>query len=165
MPSGFSRRKKIDAGDGHQHLADDVVILLLGVTGCGKSTFINDIIGCLNAKVTDAFEPVGGLVTSYLACLPKETQYRQHENSCLILVDTPGFDASERQDNDILIQIKQWIIRKYGKSKKFSGIVYLHDISENRMRHCSVLNLTHLGNLWGESRIEAGHGDYALGQG
>ncbi|KAG6914646.1 hypothetical protein DXG01_016120 [Tephrocybe rancida] len=106
----------------------DVVIPILGRTGAGKSSFINTLLGGAN-----------------IACvghtLESQTQQIQHiklphphqPGRRLIILDTPGFDHSTVNDQEILRRIAVWLAQSYNAHMKLAGIIYLHDISQEAM--------------------------------
>ncbi|KAG6915204.1 hypothetical protein DXG01_012701, partial [Tephrocybe rancida] len=48
----------------------------------------------------------------------------------LIILDTPGFDHSTVNDQEILRRIAVWLAQSYNAHMKLAGIIYLHDISQ-----------------------------------
>ncbi|KAF9038193.1 hypothetical protein BJ165DRAFT_1408105 [Panaeolus papilionaceus] len=52
--------------------------------------------------------------------------------SRLVLVDTPGFEDADRSNSSILEEISKYLQSMYQKKHFFSGIVFLHPISEVR---------------------------------
>jgi len=50
-----------------------------------------------------------------------------------VLVDTPGFDDSDRTDRDILKTLTSWLESSYRAGSKLTGILYLHRISDTSM--------------------------------
>ncbi|KAF5322728.1 hypothetical protein D9619_000410 [Psilocybe cf. subviscida] len=101
------------------------MILILGETGVGKSTFIN------------AAEPIGKMAVvghSLESCTTEPEGYLIEDNKRrVVLVDTPGFDDSniEREDDDILRVIITWLqdALRRDENAKLAGIIYLHDIT------------------------------------
>ena len=71
----------------------------------------------------------------------------------MLLIDTPGFDDTDRSDVDILANIAEWVQRASYLRKHLSGIIYLHRISDMRMEGSSVKNLRMFRELCGEKNF------------
>ncbi|KAI9686052.1 MAG: hypothetical protein M1822_004035 [Bathelium mastoideum] len=123
--------------------SDDVYIAIMGVTGAGKSTFISH---CTQEDVA-----IGHGAAS---CTQDVTVYPcQYTSSCTIwLVDTPGFDDTNRTDTEVLREIASWLAITYKQNIKLRGIVYLHDINE-KMRGSAKRNLYMFQKLCGSNAL------------
>lgn len=66
------------------------------------------------------------------------------------LIDTPGFDDSNRKDTEVLRDIAGWMGVTYDKGIRLSGIIYLHNISHTRMAGSAMRNLFMFQKLMGE---------------
>lgn len=69
------------------------------------------------------------------------------------LIDTPGFDDTNRSDTDILKDIAFFLSTIYTKKVKLAGIIYLHRITDVRMTGSSYKNLQMLEKLCGDSAL------------
>lgn len=70
----------------------------------------------------------------------------------VFLIDTPGFNDTNRSDADILLAISFFLVRLYQARVKLGGIVLLHDIrSELRMTGSARTQLEVVKALCGES--------------
>lgn len=49
------------------------------------------------------------------------------------IVDTPGFDDSNRSDSEILEEIVKFLLKQYKLGIRLKGIVYMHRITDNKM--------------------------------
>ncbi|KAL4242503.1 P-loop containing nucleoside triphosphate hydrolase [Abortiporus biennis] len=100
---------------------DDIVIAVMGVTGTGKSTFINLVSG-------------GNLATEagLISCTNQVTCSRTFEigGKNVTLVDTPGFDDSTLSDTDVLKMIALHLSMIYEQGFKLSGLIYMHCITD-----------------------------------
>lgn len=57
------------------------------------------------------------------------------------MIDTPGFDDTERSDTEILTQISRLLALQYEIGMKLKGIIFLHRISDVRMQGTSMKTL------------------------
>jgi hypothetical protein len=57
-----------------------------------------------------------------------------------ILVDTPGFDDTNRNDSEIIEQILGWIKTSLLEGTRLNGVIYLHRISDPRMGGTALRN-------------------------
>ncbi|KAH6905902.1 hypothetical protein BKA70DRAFT_1291452 [Coprinopsis sp. MPI-PUGE-AT-0042] len=130
-------------------LPTDIIILVMGSTGVGKSTFIHDYTKDDLVSVGHELESCTHEVTSYHAPMP--TSYAKLWNRRLILVDTPGFDDSRGNDVDILQKVSGWLVQAYKQELPVAGIVYITDITQKRMNGTAKLNLSMFTKLCGES--------------
>lgn len=71
----------------------------------------------------------------------------------MILVDTPGFNDTNRSDTDILTALVEWMKDSY-KERQLSGIIYLHPISDVRMTGSSLQNIRMFRKLCGDDNLE-----------
>jgi hypothetical protein len=71
-----------------------------------------------------------------------------------MLVDTPGFNDTFRDDGEILEEITNWLATTYKQGKKITGVIYLHPINQPRMEGSSLLNLTVMQKLCGSETFE-----------
>ena len=115
------------------------MILVMGVTGSGKSHFVNTLVGQSvveewkgidSRKITDygriaLTSPGTKSCTMVLASL--------NDRDSIAIVDTPGFDDSHRGDDEILDEIAQYLILQHQLGLRLKGIVYLHPITQTRM--------------------------------
>ncbi|KAI6095453.1 P-loop containing nucleoside triphosphate hydrolase protein [Pisolithus sp. B1] len=117
----------------------------MGPTGAGKSSFI--------AHVTkQAGKGVGHDLTSCTSEI-KATEC-DVEGFSIVLVDTPGFDDTNKSDLDILKMISDWLNTEYRTSPPIlSAILYFHRISDNRMAGTPLKNLRVFEKLCGKDAM------------
>lgn len=72
------------------------------------------------------------------------------ENLRVTLIDTPGFDDTTRTDTDVLRGIAGWLGVSYKASKRLSGLIYLHRISDPIMQGSAKRNLFMFQKLCGQ---------------
>ena len=72
----------------------------------------------------------------------------------VILVDTPGFNDTERSDTEILYSLAEWMKDSYDEKMLLSGIIYLHSISDARMTNSSLQNLRMFRKLCGDDNLK-----------
>ncbi|KAF8064975.1 hypothetical protein FPV67DRAFT_1782010 [Lyophyllum atratum] len=122
-----------------------VVILVLGDTGVGKSTFINTVAGQPIAEVSHRLTSSEPVAKHFII------QHPQRSTRSFILVEAPGFDNYSESDDEILKRIIDWLKASCDQDASFGGIVYLHDITKNRNTQSMV---TGTFTLMGLSRPE-----------
>jgi len=71
------------------------------------------------------------------------------------LIDTPGFDDTNRRDTDILRAIADWLNRYYQNKIHLAGIVYLHRIIDTRVGGTSLKNLRMFKKLCGPEGLSS----------
>ncbi|KAF8064983.1 P-loop containing nucleoside triphosphate hydrolase protein [Lyophyllum atratum] len=128
----------------------DIVILVMGEIGAGKSTFINSLLG--NARME-----VGHRLTSCTSRLQfsvvesVESPHPALKGYRVIIVDTPGFSDTYEGDAEILRRIVAWL--KESKAV-LGGVIYLHDISCTRASLGTARrNLEMFKHLCGEAAL------------
>ncbi|KJZ69822.1 hypothetical protein HIM_10775 [Hirsutella minnesotensis 3608] len=148
--------------DGEDFTNDMSMIMVVGVTGSGKSYFINQLAG---AQVVEE----GGNLGSrrlyhpspksndliYLICALEETQKCEMipvvvGGSKLVLIDTPGFDDTKRSDAEILGEIARVLAAQYSLGFELKGIVYLHRITDIRYTGSNVKTFEIFKRICGE---------------
>ncbi|KAL6821263.1 P-loop containing nucleoside triphosphate hydrolase protein [Trichoderma camerunense] len=108
---------------------DSVAIVVMGGTGAGKSTFVS--------LLTDEQVEIGHDLKSCTA----ETIH---------IIDTPGFDDTNRPDSEILQEIALFLAALYVKNVRLTGFIYLHRIADTRISGSSLKNLNIFQKLCGE---------------
>lgn len=73
------------------------------------------------------------------------------------LVDTPGFDDSNRSDVSILGDVAKWLGEKYKQKILLNGVVYLHRITDIRMPISSLRSIRALRNVCGADVLSNVH--------
>jgi len=66
------------------------------------------------------------------------------------LIDTPGFDDTNRSDTDVLKDVAFFLAQAYKTTVQLSGIIYLHRITDDRMSGSGLRNLKMFKKLCGE---------------
>ncbi|PON28999.1 hypothetical protein TGAM01_v202107 [Trichoderma gamsii] len=124
---------------------DAVVIALMGGTGAGKSTFIS--------LLTDEDVGIGHNLQS---CTTEVGVYNFNykDRHTVYLLDTPGFDDTNRPDSEILQEIAFYLAALYAQKVTLAGIIYLHRITDTRVSGSSLRNLRILQNLCGADAFD-----------
>ncbi|KAF6749529.1 P-loop containing nucleoside triphosphate hydrolase protein [Ephemerocybe angulata] len=128
----------------------------MGATGAGKSYFINTllretgneevaIVGRELASCTVDIQPVRikGLTS----------KYEPLENGDVIIVDTPGFDDTQASDFEILKRIADWLKTSCQEGARLVGVIYMHDISQDRFSGTARKNLEMFNHLCGDAAL------------
>ena len=143
---------------------DDVVIAVMGVTGSGKTTFVN-YFADVELEIGHGLEPckynsensfdldfcvlrmlLGTQIVQVVPCTLENGQ-------SMWLVDTPGFDDTYRTDAEILREIANWLNTAYKMQIKLTGIIYLHRILDVRVGGAGVKNLRMFKRLCGDNGL------------
>ncbi|KAG6824947.1 hypothetical protein H0H92_005338 [Tricholoma furcatifolium] len=147
---GMKWRK--DIRDGDLFLRDprhtDLIIVLMGPTGSGKSTFINTLLGKEVAIVGHGLESETPQVQHYTLSHP------DYPNNRILILDTPGFDDTFVDDKEILRRIAVWLAQSYAADMKIAGIIYLHDITRKRWQGSMARNFEAFKLLIGSDSAE-----------
>ncbi|KZP32060.1 hypothetical protein FIBSPDRAFT_813098 [Athelia psychrophila] len=130
----------------HRLCAKDRIVVVMGSTGAGKSTFIEY-----------ATQQGGGSVGHSLQSQTSEIRAvrtkHPEDHGSVIFVDTPGFDETNRSDIEILAQIAGWFVKVYKENVSISAILYLHRISGNRMAGSPLKNLQLFSSMCGQNAM------------
>ncbi|KAH8757824.1 hypothetical protein F5882DRAFT_417839 [Hyaloscypha sp. PMI_1271] len=126
---------------GFESQPSDLFIGIMGVTGAGKSTFIQLLSDSDDIKIGHGLESCTQEVTPYL--------YRYSDDINVYLIDTPGFDDTNRSDVDVLMEITSWLSESFQKDVKLSGMLYFHRITDPRMQGSTRKNLNMFQALCG----------------
>ncbi|OBZ66268.1 hypothetical protein A0H81_13769 [Grifola frondosa] len=123
------------------------LIAVMGPTGSGKTTFINLVSGS-NLQVGKSLK----------SCTDE-------------LIDTAGFDDTEKTQADVLREIAAYLKTSYEDGRLLTGIIYMHRISDRRIggiaresfrlfrKTCgdgAMQNVVIVTNMWGDVRKEDG---------
>ncbi|PWW79468.1 hypothetical protein C7212DRAFT_361947 [Tuber magnatum] len=114
----------------------EIIIALMGVTGAGKSYFIREVSGNSQVKEEGTRE-----IQSYSF---------EYGGARITLVDTPGFNDTNRSDTEVLREIADWASESYRNGRLLSGIIYLHPITHTRMEGSALKNLKVFQKLCGQ---------------
>jgi GTPase SAR1 family protein len=118
-----------------------VIILVIGVVGAGKSTFVSRATGNSNVQIGHGMHSSNfHLLQNTLQQLINETG-TQHptifpfllDGREVCLIDTPGFDDDTRPDSAILEEISLFLAELSKWNRNPTGIIYLQDITSNRV--------------------------------
>lgn len=126
-----------------QQDTNHIVIAVCGMTGTGKSTFIS--------KIAQKQVAIGHGLQSKTAHVEEVTC--QIGPYAVTLVDTPGFDDTNRSDTDVLSEIAMWMKKTYHNGMLLSAIVYLHRVTDKRVTGSSMKNLRLFRKLCGEDNM------------
>ncbi|KAK0743048.1 P-loop containing nucleoside triphosphate hydrolase protein [Schizothecium vesticola] len=118
-----------------------VWIAMMGVTGAGKSTFISHLVS-EEVQIGHNLQSCTQDVRFY-SFIRKDT--------VVYLVDTPGFDDTNKSDVDVLQELASWLKESYTEDIKLDGIIYLHRITDVRMQGSARKNIRMFRSLCGEN--------------
>lgn len=81
------------------------------------------------------------------------TSFRyQYDNQTIVnLIDTPGFDDTNKSDYEVLVEIAAFLKKSYECSIHLNGMIYLHRISDPGMQGSSVKSLGMFKSLVGDN--------------
>ncbi|KAF8055865.1 P-loop containing nucleoside triphosphate hydrolase protein [Lyophyllum atratum] len=111
----------------------DRVIVLMGPTGSGKSTFVNKLLN-------DTVASVGNDLESHTAHI--QPFIFPHRTGRIVVIDTPGFDTTYVDDQEILRRIADWLVQSHAAKMKLAGVIYFHRISDDRISQTATQNLS-----------------------
>ncbi|KAL2673961.1 hypothetical protein Neosp_012407 [[Neocosmospora] mangrovei] len=124
------------------------LIAVMGVTGSGKSNFLQHLMGKGGEK--------GPTVGHTLSSCTQKTEMHECRlgNKQVVFFDTPGFDDTYPGDADVLADVAQVLSSSYKNNLKLNGIIYLHRIKDERMTNAIMRNLTMFRNLCGDAAFK-----------
>jgi 50S ribosome-binding GTPase len=135
-----SSRDSISSTSRNPQSDEDVVIMVMGMTGSGKSTFIN--------LLADEKVKVGHSLHSCTTDV-QVASFNTKSGTPGYLIDTPGFDDTNRNDTDILKEIAGFLTQLYARTIRVTGLVYVHRITDPKMQGSAVKNLEMFQKLCG----------------
>ncbi|KAF8159694.1 hypothetical protein B0H34DRAFT_414003 [Crassisporium funariophilum] len=130
-------------------LENDQIIILMGPTGGGKSTFINTATATTLLKVGHSLQSCTTDIAYVAHHDPVENVKRQ-----VVFVDTPPFPdpdpMSPQTAKHVEVMIQEWLKKAYAMRKiKVAGILYLYNITNNR--HTPRRDRLMIENLCGDA--------------
>lgn len=72
----------------------------------------------------------------------------------VFLIDTPGFDDTNKSDTEVLSEIAAWLGNSYKSKILLHGIIYIHRITDIRMQGSAKKNLLMFKQLCGENALK-----------
>ncbi|KAJ2926302.1 hypothetical protein H1R20_g10793, partial [Candolleomyces eurysporus] len=125
----------------------DVLIAVMGLTGSGKSTFIN-----LATQSANKLQ-VGHSIQSCTEVVERADPF-DLDGRRIVLFDTPGFDDTNKSETEILRIIAFELEKQYRKGQTLHGIIYVHRISDLRVGGLAKTNFSIFRKLCGESSLK-----------
>ncbi|KAF5344097.1 hypothetical protein D9758_008875 [Tetrapyrgos nigripes] len=128
---------------------EEIVIVVMGSTGTGKSSFINLLTGDNTVKI-------GNTLNSETSEIQLIRFIDPASRRKVVIVDTPGFDDSRSgvTNTNVLTTITEFLLEEYDKDRKINGLVYLHRISDTRFGGQASHNLKLFKSLCGRDNFK-----------
>jgi len=128
---------------GSEHISEqDIIVLVMGPTGSGKSTFIE-------RATRQNGETVGHSWRSHTAGIRSVRFAHPTEGHIVTFVDTPGFDDTFKSNTEIVTTIADWLVKLKKGRVNIAAILYLHRISDNRISGSAMKSLKLFASLCG----------------
>ncbi|KAF9647084.1 hypothetical protein BDM02DRAFT_3065838, partial [Thelephora ganbajun] len=118
---------------------------VMGATGSGKTSFLNMASGS-NLRVGTDLESC----TSEVQLANSFTL----DGQPVTLIDTPGFDDTNKSDTEILSLIAAYLAITYKAGSKLAGVIYIHRISDLRFTGITGRNFRMFRELCGDSTLK-----------
>ncbi|KAF6747796.1 P-loop containing nucleoside triphosphate hydrolase protein [Ephemerocybe angulata] len=122
-----------------------VLIAVVGMTGSGKSSFIN--LASNSSKMTVS-DDIDSCTDSVNASDPFDVDGRQ-----VILFDTPGFDDSNMSETEVLGIITLELEKQHRTGQALHGIIYVQRISDQRVGGMAKANFGIFREMCGENSL------------
>ncbi|KAI8723146.1 AIG1-type G domain-containing protein [Fusarium sp. LHS14.1] len=129
--------------------SNEGIILVLGVTGSGKSYFLNKL-RSHSVKEGHSLQSETAQCQAVQILLDDDDVEDQRS---ITVVDTPGFDDTNRPQGEILTEITEFLATQHALGVPLRGVLYLHKITDNRMTGSSLTYLNLLRSLVGEDAL------------
>jgi len=129
-----------------QFSQEDRVVVVMGPTGAGKSTFIE------HATRQDG-RTIGHKLRSFTTAIRTVRYTHPVDGYPVLFVDTPGFDDTDKSDLEILTIIADWLVKTYKGNVNLATIIYVHSISDARMTGSHLKNLELFASLCGHKAM------------
>lgn len=144
--------KNAEAGNGTTRLpptvdepAKQLAILVMGITGSGKSTFISRLTTD-DVTIGHSLESCTANVGVYEVTRPS--------GEVVNLIDTPGFDDTQASDVDLLRKIASALDAIYGVAEvQLVGMIYMHRITDQRVAGSSLKSMRIFEKICGENNF------------
>ncbi|KAK1832962.1 nucleolar GTP-binding protein 1 [Podospora conica] len=120
----------------------NVVILLIGLHGSGKSTFTKAVTGRADVEVSGC----NGITETTRICKAYETKY---QGTKFTIIDTPGLADQDTQEENLANLDKIASQLSSMGQVHVSGVIYFHDIQKQRLRGVDRANLRILRAICG----------------
>lgn len=128
-------------------LSREGVVLVMGVTGAGKSYFLNRL-------KSNCVQEGHSLRSETTKCQAVQIVLDDSEKRSISVVDTPGFDDTERSQGEVLSKITEFLTAQHALGIPLRGILYLHKITDNKMTGSSVAYLKLFRSLCGDHALK-----------
>ncbi|KAK7739030.1 hypothetical protein SLS53_005928 [Cytospora paraplurivora] len=129
----------------NHNAAELSMILVMGITGSGKSYFINRLSG---QKIVDEGADLTSC-TQKCQLVPMDIGLTK-----TLFIDTPGFDDTARTDAEILAEITTILTLQHETGILLKGIIYIHRISDIRFGRSAVKTLEIFQKLCGKDALK-----------
>lgn len=123
----------------------ETLIAVIGVTGAGKTTFVSRATGRTDLEIGHGIDSC----TQDIIPITFNLDGRK-----VTLIDTPGFDDSERSDADILGLIAAYMAHTYTEGVLLTGILFLQPINQPRLQGSEVRRTRLFKKLLGENAYQ-----------
>jgi GTP-binding protein EngB required for normal cell division len=112
-------------------------IIVLGQTGAGKSSFINQFLPPDHRAGAPRTAEIGH---SLLSCTKGVNEYSciADNGRRLTLIDTPGFDDTYSSDAEVLTSIANYLTRHFQSGRYIHGVIFLHRIIDVRLSASAI---------------------------
>jgi len=123
---------------------DISMLVVMGVTGAGKSHFINQLAG---VNITEEGQTLKACTDQ---CRPVLVELG---GKSVVVVDTPGFDDGNRSDAEILTEIARVLTAQHQLGVRLRGVIYMHRITDVRYGGYAVKTFEILKRICGDASL------------
>ncbi|KAF9781318.1 P-loop containing nucleoside triphosphate hydrolase protein [Thelephora terrestris] len=122
-----------------------ITIAVMGATGSGKTSFIN--------MASGSSLRIGSSLESCTAEVQLSDEFVLDRRP-VVLIDTPGFDDTNKSDTDILKLIAAFLATAYEAGSTLAGVIYIYRISDKRFSGIAARNFKMFRELCGDKTLK-----------